>query len=119
MRARDATCRRISDFISAMRARSKSMSAAAVGQPLLGALLRRLGARDVDVLRPLGDLRQHGHPVGQHLDEAERDRQVVLLLPVAVPQLADLQRRQQRRVAGQDAEVALGAGQLDLVHLLA
>ena len=68
-------------------------------QALLGAPLRRLGARDVDVLGPLGDLRQHGHAIRQHLDEAAGDRQVVLLLPDAVPQLADLQRRQQRRVA--------------------
>ena len=42
----------------------------------------------------------------------------MLLLPLAVPQLADRQRRQQRRVPGQDAEVALDAGDLDLVHLL-
>jgi hypothetical protein len=42
----------------------------------------------------------------------------VLLGAVPVPQLADLQRGQQWRVAREHAEVPLGAGQLDLVHLL-
>ena len=44
--------------------------------------------------------------------------EIVLLLPLAVPQLADLQHREQRRVPGQDAEVAVGAGDLHLVDRL-
>jgi hypothetical protein len=35
-----------------------------------GVLERRLGALDVDLLRGLGGLRQHDHPVGQHFDQA-------------------------------------------------
>ena len=46
-------------------------------------------------------------------------QQEVLLLPLPVPHLADRQRREQRRVPGQHAEIALGARDLDLVHLLA
>ena len=70
--------------------------------------LRLFGARDVDVLGALGELRQDGDPIGQHFGEAERDRQVDLLLPLAVPQLADRERGEHRRVPRQHAEVALG-----------
>jgi hypothetical protein len=68
--------------MSAIRARSKSMSPgrrAAVARPVSW----RLRARPrVDVLGAFGDLRKHGHAVGQHLDEPEGDGQVVLSWPV-------------------------------------
>ena len=73
----------MSDFSSAIRARSKSMSIVGLREPLFGALLRRLGARDVDLVGRLGDLREDRHAVGLHFGEAERDRQVVLLLALA------------------------------------
>ena len=60
----------------------------------------------------------HRARVGLHLGEAERQRQVVLLRALAVPELAGAELRQQRRVAGQDAEVAVRAGDFDLVDLL-
>ena len=57
-----------------MRARSESMSARRLRQPLFGALLRGFGARDVDFVGLLGDLRQDRDPIGLHFREAERDR---------------------------------------------
>ena len=47
-----------------------------------------------------------GQAIGQHLGETEGDREVVLLGALAVPQLPDAEVREQRRVAGQDAEPA-------------
>ena len=44
--------------------------------------------------------------------------QVVRLAALPVPQLARAKQRQQRRVPGQDAEIAVGAGNLDLVDRL-
>jgi hypothetical protein len=58
----------------------------------LGPPFRRFGARHVDLLGLLGDLREHRDTVRQDLGEAERNRQVVPLLADAIPQLADLQR---------------------------
>jgi len=53
-----------------------------------------------------------------NLGKAEREGEVVLLLPLAVPQLAGAEQGEQRRVPGQHAEVAVGAGNLDLVDPL-
>ena len=77
-----------------------------------------LGPGDVDLLGALGDAREQADAVGQHLGEAESHRQVELLAALAVPHLSHAQAREQRRVAGQDPEVALGAGQLHLVDVL-
>jgi len=52
------------------------------------------------------------------LRKAKGHRQKVLLLPLAVPQFAGAEQRQQRRVAGQHAEVAVGSRDLDLVDAL-
>ena len=107
----------MSDFIRATRARSRSCSRwrdASSARPADG----RLRAVHVDLLGALGDLREDGHPVGQHLGEAERDREIELLGPLPVPQQPDLQHRQQRRVARQHAEIALDPGDQDLVHLV-
>ena len=54
----------------------------------------------------------------QNFDETNRDREVVLLISDSLPQLSNLERRQERTVARQDAEVPLRAGQLDFIHLL-
>ena len=42
-----------------------------LGEPLLGALLRGLGALDVDLVGLFGDLRQNRDAIGLHLGEAE------------------------------------------------
>jgi hypothetical protein len=68
------------------------------GHPFLGAFLRRLGSSHVDVLRALGDLCEHGDTVRKDFDESEGDSEIKLFLADAVPQLADLQTGQQRRV---------------------
>ena len=77
-----------------------------------------LRAREVDLVGLLGDLRQDGDAIRLDFREAERDQEVVFLLALAVPQRAHLERRQQRRVAWQDAEIAVGARNLHLVDLL-
>ena len=42
---------------------------------LFGAALRRLGPRDVDLFRTLGDFGKDGDAIGQHLGKPERDRE--------------------------------------------
>ena len=101
-----------------MRARSKSMST--VGRASRSsARFLAASARATSISSALlGDLRQDRDAIGLHFGEPERDRQVVLLRALAVPQLAGAEQRQQRRVARQDAEVAVGARDLDLVDRL-
>ena len=79
-------------------------------QASLGALARLLGARAIDVGGGLGGIGEDDDLVVPHLGEAARDRDVVLVAADPVHQLADAQRGQERRVAGQHAEVALAAG---------
>ena len=95
-----------------MRARSKSMSAVGLRQPLLGALLRRLGARDVDLVGLLGDLRQDRDPIGLHFGEPERDQTGSASPGPGGTRARRPEQREQRRVPRQDAEIAVGAGDL-------
>ena len=74
-----ATWRRVSAFMSEIRARSRSMSGVAGLRGLqrfLGLAAVLLGPGDVDLLRALRDPRQQAHAVRQHLGEPERHRQV-------------------------------------------
>ena len=91
---------------------------AGAGQGALVSAARRLGPLHVDILRPFRNLRQHGHPVRQHLHEAEGHVEIRRLLTDAVGQLAHLQRGQIRRMPGQDAHVALGGRNLHLIDRL-
>ena len=75
-------------------------------------------AHDVHFVGTLRDLREDRHAIRLHFGEAERDHEVVNLLALAVPEVTDLQQREQRRVTREDAEVAVGARDLHLVHLL-
>ena len=104
---------------SAIRARSKSMSLVGF-ESRSSARCRAASARAASIsCRRLRDLRQDRDAIGLHFDEPECDRQIVLFSwSLAVPQLAHLQRGEQRRMAGQHAEIALGSGNLHLVHLL-
>ena len=70
----------------------------------------------VDFLCPLGRLGEDDDPRREHLRESPGDREVALHAPLPVLQLADGQRRQQRRVARQDPQVSQPARQHDLVH---
>ena len=84
-----------------------------------GARARGFGPLGVDLVGALGQLRKNRHAVGQHLREAIGDRDVGPFASLAVPQLADPERREQGRMSRQDAEVPFGAGDLHLVHALA
>ena len=83
-------------------------------QAPLGPLARRLSPGHVDFLRPLGPLGEDGDPVGTDLREAPAHREVVLLPPAPVAHLADAHQREEGGMAGQDAEVAVDAGDDDL-----
>src|SRR5262249_15349785 len=87
-------------------------------QALFRALLRGLRAREIDLVGLLGYLRENGDAIGLDFCAAKRDQEIVLLLPLPVPQRAHLKRRQQRRVTRQDAEIPVGARNLHLVDLL-
>ena len=75
----------MSDFMSAMRARSKSMSTAGSRDSFLGPLFRGFRARHIDLFGAFRDLGQDRHAIGLDFGEAKRDGQVVLLVAVAVP----------------------------------
>jgi hypothetical protein len=65
-----------------------------------------LGGLLADLLRPLGDVRQDGHAVGQHLQESAAHEELGLLGPVPDVERSGLERREQGRMPGQDAELA-------------
>src|SRR4030095_5150021 len=88
---------------------------AAAGEPALGALLGALGTGAVDLRGPLGGVGKHDDLVVTDLSEAARDGQIVLVAPHPVHELADAERRQEGRVARQHTEIALAAGNDDLV----
>src|SRR2546423_164830 len=75
---------------------------------LLRALPGRLRARDVDLLRRLGDLREDRDAIGLHFGEPVGDREVLPLLSAPVPELAGAEDGEQWRVSRQHAEVPLG-----------
>src|SRR5215471_3038951 len=83
------------------------------------ALARLLCARDVDVTGVLGDARKERDAIRQHFGEPEGEREVRLLLSLAVPHLAYRERCQHWRVPWQDAEIPFGPRHLHFVHLLA
>ena len=74
---RPAVCWSVRSMAS--RARSKSISCGTDAHHFLGSLHARFGARLVEILGALGDLREHRHRVRQHFDEADRHHQVMLL----------------------------------------
>ena len=116
-RARDATCSRRMALSSGVAGALVVEVLGLAPEPGLGTLACFFGAADVDVLGEFGNLREHGHGVGQHLGQAGGDREHVALLADPVGEPTDGERREQRRVPRQHAEVALGAWQLDLVGL--
>ena len=79
--ARLATFRRMSALSSAIRARSKSMSIVGLRQPLFGAPLRALPPARRRSPRPSRRSAPGSSRVRLDFGEAERNRQIVLLLP--------------------------------------
>ena len=88
---------------------------------LLDALLHlrdlRLQRGAVEVLQRGRDIRQHGQAVRPDLGKAAEHDEPGLLAAGIDRHDAGPQQRDQRRVAGQHAEVALGAGHIDLIDL--
>src|SRR6266566_5513915 len=87
------------------------------GEPLLGALARRLGLLDRDLFGVLGHVGKHGDAVGQHFEEPAADEQELLLGALDDLQRARLEDRHERGVARQHAELAVGAVGDDEVHI--
>src|ERR1700684_612376 len=81
-------------------------------EALFGALLRLLGALHVDLARTLRHFGEHGDTFAQDFSEAANDRDRIGLRAAlrAIRQLADAEFRDQRRVAGQNAQLAVRAG---------
>src|SRR6266568_4987611 len=79
------------------------------GEPLLGALARRLGLLDRDLFGVLGHVGQHGNAVGQHLEEPAADEQELLLGALDDLQSARLEDRHERCMARQHPKLAVGA----------
>ena len=93
--------------------------------------MARLLDVEQDLLELLDGLRRHHElvltetrravstvPFPEHVERVIKLRQVLHLAAIgsrlAVPQLAHLQEREERRVAGQDAQVTVGARDFDL-----
>ena len=81
----------------------------------LGDLRLQRGA--VEILDRGRDVGQHGQAVRPDLGEAAEHDEPGLLAAGIDRHDAGAQQRDQRRVAGQHAEVALGAGHIDLIDL--
>ena len=79
------------------------------------AFLRASGL--VDVLGALCGVGEDHHPVGEHLEEAAGDEDVLVVAVVAHRHLAGAQRGEQGDVTGQDPELALDARGDDEVRL--
>jgi hypothetical protein len=78
---------------------------------------RLLSPLQRDLLHVLGDVGKHGHAIGQNLEESAPDEQQLLVGTHRDLQRARFQDRHQRRVARQDAELALGAPSDDEVDV--
>src|SRR3984885_3100306 len=87
-----------------------------MGEPLFGALLGSLGAFDVDLSRAFRHFREHSDAFTQNFREAADDRDRIGLRTAlrAIRQLADAQLGDQRSVARQNAQLAVGAGKRHL-----
>src|SRR5581483_3101016 len=110
------------DVEAGERARQRGLAARVVDfflraarQATLGAVLRALRARTIDLLRPLGAVGEDDHLVVPHFREPAGDRELVLVAAAAVRDDADAERGEKRRVAGQHAEVSFTARRDDLV----
>ena len=81
--------------------------------------LRDLGLQRgaIDVFERGRDIRQHGQAVRTDLGEAAEHDELGLLAAGIDRHDAGPQQRDQRRMTGQHAEVALGAGHVDLIDL--
>jgi len=88
-------------------------------QRFFGSSLGFLRALHINVLRALGRVRKDRHLVGQHFGEAPRDRKIMRGPAVAVADFANHQLGDERRVAGQDAEVTALPRYLHLVSVVA
>src|SRR5260221_4685808 len=86
-------------------------------QRCLGAPPRLVSVRLVDLLGPLGVIREDGHDVAVDLQEATRDEDALLLAMLTDAQLAHVQQRQQRRMVWQDAKPALASRRVDGLRL--
>jgi len=94
------------------------LSGARLGEAFLGALLRCLGPRYVDLLDALSRLSQHRNLLAPNLDKTTADGHLDLtavLLDKAQPPY--LQRGQKRYVSGEDAETPLATGRLQTGYL--
>src|SRR5262249_38159946 len=100
---------------SGLGAREVDVDALPAGEPSLRSVTRPLGALAVDLVRSLRVLGEDDHLVVSDLGEAAGQREMVLGRVLAIYKLADAERGQQGRVAGQDAEVALTAREDDLI----
>src|SRR5204863_179773 len=78
-----------------------------------------LGSVEVDVRSEVGSLGHDHDTVGSNLEEPAEDREMLLRAALADRQLTGTQRRDQRSVVGQDAELSLAAGQRDGVDRVA
>src|SRR5580698_3586454 len=82
-----------------------------MGEPLFGALLGVLGTFDVDLSRAFRHFREHSDAFTQNFSEAADDRDRIGLRATlrAIRQLTDAEFRDQRCVARQHAQLAVGA----------
>lgn len=87
----------------------------AAGQTLLGALLRLAGARDINFGWTLGGFGEDSDFIRQDFREPPGNSEALLGGILAINDLADGKFGDQRRVAGQDSQVSVLAGNLHLL----
>jgi len=75
-------------------------------------------ALHINFLGAFGDVGQNADLIGKHLHKPAVEGKVSLAISSRVAEEASAQLAQQRSVAGQDPQIAVLGGNLDLVHLL-
>ncbi len=89
-----------------------------LAEPLFGALTGAFGALGVDLLCMFGGVGEDGHVVGAHLQETATDGEVLVSGGPPEDHLTEIEGGHERRVAGKDGELTLGAGHDEGLHVL-
>jgi hypothetical protein len=90
----------------------------ASGDAFFGALLRAVGSVNIDLMSAFRSFSKNAHLVGKDFDKSPGYRKPEPTVADPISKLADFQLREKRRVSGQDAEISLGARNLQFVDML-
>src|SRR5450755_439668 len=86
-----------------------------IGHPFFRLFALLLRFRRIDLFGQEATLGEHDDAIRQHFSETPRDDKTIDRTAFAVTHLPDLEQREQRRVTGKDADLAVACRQFNLV----